>query len=131
MDAGAIVGIVIGSIAVLLIIVFLVYWYWWKPHHNRSSVDREESVEFSKRPYTVKFMDGYDQADDDTQQPEFNPEANVAMTEPALSEDENETGEGFDVEAYLKSIGVAENPGATEAEAEQQEQQLEQELTAV
>ena len=36
MEAGAIVGIVLGAVALLLIVAFLVYWYWWLPHRNRT-----------------------------------------------------------------------------------------------
>jgi hypothetical protein len=37
MEPGAIVGIVLGSLALVCIIAFLVYMYWWKPYHNKST----------------------------------------------------------------------------------------------
>mgnify|MGYP003406053336 FL=1 len=36
MEAGAIVGIVLGSVALLLIVGFLAYSYWWKPYQNKT-----------------------------------------------------------------------------------------------
>ncbi len=37
MEPGAIVGIVLDLVALLLIVVYIVYMYWWKPHQNKST----------------------------------------------------------------------------------------------
>lgn len=36
MDTGAIVGIVLGAVALALIVGFMVYRYWWKPSRAKS-----------------------------------------------------------------------------------------------
>lgn len=50
MEAGAIVGIVLGSVALLLIVGFLVYIYWWKPYQNKTRhTSGQLDTEFDER----------------------------------------------------------------------------------
>lgn len=80
MDAGAIVGIVLGAVALALLIGFMVYMYWWVPHHNRThhhegQIDVEMDEKIRKR-----LMAEYDV-------PEKDEDANVSMTEGAAGFD--------------------------------------------
>lgn len=36
METGAIVGLVLGAVALVLMVGFLVYQYWWLPHQNKT-----------------------------------------------------------------------------------------------
>lgn len=60
MNAGALVGIVLGSLVICLVLAYLVYVYVWKPSRNRPSrMPVEEDDIIMKR---MKQLRGYDSA---------------------------------------------------------------------
>lgn len=54
MEPGAIVGIVLGSVAFLLIVAYLVYAYWWVPNRNKSASKVDEFDEKTRRRMIIR-----------------------------------------------------------------------------
>ena len=67
MEAGAIAGIVLASLALLLVVGFVVYWYWWKPHHNKTgdSDSSALSADFDEKTRHKKILMEMYHLDDD------------------------------------------------------------------
>ena len=55
MEAGAIVGIVLASVALALIVGYLVYAYWWVPNRDKSKTKPEEFDETTRRRIMLKY----------------------------------------------------------------------------
>lgn len=58
MEAGAIVGIVIGCILFVVIVGYLVYVYWWKPYSMKKQEMTEEKYQ-SRHRRSRKMLDMY------------------------------------------------------------------------
>lgn len=78
MEAGAIVGIVVGSVALLLIVGYLVYVYWWRPYQNKTrhaAGDQDFTLDERQRQ-RHRLMSDYGISDADLA------EGNVTMDQP-------------------------------------------------
>jgi len=55
MIAGAIIGIVIGSLLIIAIIAFLVYWHFYKIRHKRQSDEGDSARGINIESYDKQY----------------------------------------------------------------------------
>jgi hypothetical protein len=103
LSAGAIVGIVLGSIFLILILAYIIYTYWWIPHRNNNKSKTFDTVPDSDiedyikiRTKAAKLMSAYD----DSEVPDIVSEGDDYET----NVEENDTQEYFD------NMEMVENP---------------------
>ena len=87
MEAGAIVGIVLGSVIIFLVIAYFIYKYAWKPNRNkptRMPVDHEDAIMLRMKkngPYGDPVREAaMRQGDEDPQDPSAIPDYNRTGT---------------------------------------------------
>jgi len=80
LNAGAIVGIVLGAVALVLLIAFIVYTYWWIPYRNKKGLTVNSSHELDEFPKDFSQSNNFSMSKDISQPKNFSQSNNFSMS---------------------------------------------------